>query len=579
MRTTSIIGLIIALLAATACSSDTGILLTTSASDELSSEIESLHFFVGEKFALESDRFDDDFFDESRYFYDEEPLDDVLLDGRSLAQDPYSLLIRPSDVDGGIFVAVMAYDGQKNPIGFARLPPPTKFMANKVLEWEVTLERIPDGVFESPTGCLVIFDGESIATRVATGSDKDCDGYISVDDGGRDCNDLNPFQHPGKVENCGNGIDDDCNGLIDGDDTEDIDRDSFGACGANGGDCDDRDATVNPAATETCNGVDDDCDGICDGGFDEDGDQYTTCGSFVAGGQCLFLDDSKSDCDDNDPSNYVGNEEICDGHDNNCNGSCDEDANLDPDQDGFTDCGSFIDECSTALGPEDCEPENPDVHPGAAEICDGIDQDCDGNADDETTPCFEFGDGGGCREGTRECQGGMPTDACDLENGSSVDPSLCLAYEACNEPDPFACILDGDEVNVDKEDDCLVGIGAGLQCEGRTVRIDAPDNGQNSDCRFTIINGSIQQGYQLDLRSVDGNEPPASTLNACTALFRVTALPGASHAQILIDFSSDQTQSFLLQINLDTERDDVCGGRAGLECNTFSNDASPVPTP
>tara|TARA_R110002096_G_scaffold299503_2_gene494033 strand:+ start:110313 stop:111908 length:1596 start_codon:yes stop_codon:yes gene_type:complete len=531
---------------------------------------------VGEKFALENERFDD-----SRFFYDEEPLDDIFLDGRSLAQDPYSLLIRPKDADVGIFVAVMAYDAEQNPIGFARLPPPTNFVANKVLEWEVTLERIPSGVFVGPTGCLVIFNEEGGPARVARGSDQDCDGYISTDDDGRDCNDLNPFQNPGKVEDCGNGVDDDCNGLVDGEDTEDVDRDSFGACGGNGGDCNDHDATVNPGATETCNGVDNDCDGVCDGGFDADGDGYTTCGSFVDGGECLFLDDSKADCDDTDASNYVGNEEICDGKDNNCNQRCDEESSLDPDQDGFTHCGSFIDECSTTLGPEDCEPENPEVHPGAAEICDGIDQDCDGNPDDKTTPCFAFEPtSGNCAEGIRTCQGGVLADEpCDIDNGSSVDPSLCLAYEACNETDPFACVLAGDEVNVDKEDDCLVGIGAGVQCEGRTVRIEGPDNGQNSDCKFTIIGGSIQQGYQVDLRGGDGTEPPGTTLDACTALLRVTALPGASRAVILINFASEQIQSFLLQINLDTDRGNVCGSRLGLDCNEFPNDATPVPAP
>jgi len=42
---------------------------------------------------------------------------------------------------------------------------------------------------------------------------------------------------------------------------------------------------VNPGASELCNGVDDDCDGSVDGGFDSDGDGWTTCAG---------------DCDDSD---------------------------------------------------------------------------------------------------------------------------------------------------------------------------------------------------------------------------------------------------------------------------------------
>jgi hypothetical protein len=82
------------------------------------------------------------------------------------------------------------------------------------------------------------------------------------------------------------------------------------------------------------------------------------------------------DCDDNDSGIFPGAEELCDGLDNDCNGIPDfpggED---DADEDGFRLCEG------------DCDDVNASIYPGATEICgDGIDQDCDGS----DTPCEVF---------------------------------------------------------------------------------------------------------------------------------------------------------------------------------------------
>jgi hypothetical protein len=76
------------------------------------------------------------------------------------------------------------------------------------------------------------------------------------------------------------------------------------------GDCKDDNATIHPGAIEICNGVDDDCDGSVDEGFDQDGDGYTTCAG---------------DCNDNNFNVKPSAVEICgDNIDNNCNGLTDE---------------------------------------------------------------------------------------------------------------------------------------------------------------------------------------------------------------------------------------------------------------
>jgi hypothetical protein len=118
-------------------------------------------------------------------------------------------------------------------------------------------------------------------------TDNDGDGYGDPSSTactyyGLDCDDADPDIHPGAVEAsygdpvCSDGLDNDCDGLVDDDDPGcqvclDDDGDGYGdpgsdACAYPGLDCDDADAGVNPGADEDCdNGIDDDCDGLVDG--------------------------------------------------------------------------------------------------------------------------------------------------------------------------------------------------------------------------------------------------------------------------------------------------------------------------
>lgn len=118
------------------------------------------------------------------------------------------------------------------------------------------------------------------------GVDQDCvDGDLSDADGdgfpggpgGSDCNDFASAVNPGASEgaDAGDGIDQDCNGLVD-DGTLWFDDDGDGYSEA-GGDCDDADPARHPGAQERGNGVDDDCDGGADEGtalVDDDDDGY-----------------------------------------------------------------------------------------------------------------------------------------------------------------------------------------------------------------------------------------------------------------------------------------------------------------
>jgi predicted glutamine amidotransferase len=177
--------------------------------------------------------------------------------------------------------------------------------------------------------------------------DADGDGYGANCALGVDCDDNNSAVHPGAPETC-NGIDDNCNSQVDeGVMTtffQDADLDSFGNSAASqqscskplgyvtdNTDCNDADTNIRPGATETCNTIDDNCNGQADEGVtstfyqDSDGDTY---GNIAVSEQACTPSGgyvaNSGDCNDNVAAINPGSLEVCDGFDNNCNGQTDE---------------------------------------------------------------------------------------------------------------------------------------------------------------------------------------------------------------------------------------------------------------
>jgi hypothetical protein len=319
-------------------------------------------------------------------------------------------------------------------------------------------------------------------TSACGGVDNDGDHYMDVDGEGNvvDCNDNDATVHPNADEVC-DGVDQDCDGFIDNDAIDattwyaDADSDGYGdastatdACAApsgyvaDGTDCDDTAADVNPGATDdTCDGRDDNCDGTIDESatsgstwyLDADSDGYgdaSTATDACAAPSGYVADGT--DCDDTSAAVNPGEEEIpYDGLDNNCGGDGDEvdidcdgvdytidcddtDPTVDvattwyadADSDGYGDASTATDACAAPSGyvadGTDCDDAHPTIHPGATEYCDGIDSNCNGTVND--------GDAGGSTwylDADSDGYGNatVTTEACAAPSGYVADGTDC----------------------------------------------------------------------------------------------------------------------------------------------------------
>ncbi len=220
-------------------------------------------------------------------------------------------------------------------------------------------------------------------------------------------------------------------------------------------------------SAERCNGLDDDCDGVTDppGSYgcqpfypDRDGDGW---GALEAS-RCLCASEAPyaavatGDCDDADLARHPAALEACNGLDDNCNGQVDEwtydTCYRDRDRDGWGSLETLAScDCPDGWVPVagDCNDANSAFHPVAPEVCDGLDQDCDGVADD-----------------------GLPTITVFLDgDGDGFAAATAPSVEACSVPFGFALPRDanGDgALDWDCDDsDIAVFPGAVETCNGR----------------------------------------------------------------------------------------------------------------
>ncbi|MBM4354584.1 MAG: hypothetical protein FJ109_12480 [Deltaproteobacteria bacterium] len=318
------------------------------------------------------------------------------------------------------------------------------------------------------------------AKESCNGLDDDCDGQEDEGTGGGACPLVNEFGTcPGTTlcldgtescqggqaapEQC-DGLDNNCNGTTD-EGFPDADGDGTADCLEN-----DKDNDLVPDYLDNCPSVpnpeqkDFDLDtlgDVCDP--DDDGDKAA----------------DSVDCAPLDDKVYPGATELCDGKDNDCNYIVDE-GFPDTDFDGWKDCTDPDDDNDGAVDAADCSPLAADVHPGAAELCNGKDDDCDFDADeafpdldgDGTADCVDADvDGDGVANGPDNCP--------SVSNPGQGDTDQDLVGDAC---DPDA---DGDSIP-DAMDNC-----PGLK---NPLQTDLDEDGLGNPCDPDLDGDGVDNG-------------------------------------------------------------------------------------
>lgn len=180
-----------------------------------------------------------------------------------------------------------------------------------------------------------------------------------------------------------------------------------------------------------------------------------------------YGDELLLDCNDQNPAIYPGSPEICDGLDNDCDGLVDnnpvdgETYYRDNDQDGWGDEYTTINACSQPegyvgwTGIFDCDDFDPNSYPGAPEICDDLDNDCDGVIDnDPIDPLIYYVDNDGDGYGA-----GQPIQSCSMPpSGYSFFSNDCDDFDPSRYPGAEEVCGD----NIDNDCDGEVDEGCGL---------------------------------------------------------------------------------------------------------------------
>lgn len=277
---------------------------------------------------------------------------------------------------------------------------------------------------------------------------------LIVADGGSDAGDLKPPPRldlciPTGIETC-NGIDDDCNGLVDDGTLPQIGD----VCGTDEGECVQgvkvcTDGKIlcdspHPPVAETCNGLDDDCDGVVDNGNPGGG---LLCGNGV--GVCV---QGLSVCKDGSVQCEGGtgpSAEICDGLDNDCNGEID-----DGNPGGGASCGAGPGVC--VLGTVTCVGASLQcigAGPPVDEVCNGIDDNCNGLVDEGFNTAIDVNN---CKVCGRKCVADNAIPRCQAGE-CEIDACTQDHWDVDGNPEngcEYTCVYRGVELCNGIDDDC-----------------------------------------------------------------------------------------------------------------------------
>ncbi len=445
------------------------------------------------------------------------------------------------------------------------------------------------------TGCTTFYldnDGDHYAVNVSQCTCVSAGSYtINPLTGGLlgDCDDTNANVNPGIKEVCGDGVDNNCNGSQNDANATgctayyvDADKDGYGPtaggsqcqCFAQGtyvasigGDCNDANASVNPGQAEKCDNLDNNCNAAVDEGCDGDGDHWCNANMVVVGavGTVTICVNGGGDCNDANALVYPGRPEICDNVDQNCNGTTDE--GCDDDKDSFCDATMAVVYAANNVCPLttnaltlDCNDTNANVNPNKAEICDGIDNNCNGTVDE------------GCdKDGDHYCDLAMQTvgnpPACIYGGGDCNDNNAAVnpgATEICDGVDNN-CVGGVDETCKDTDHDGFC-IGAAL-----AGSVACPSGGNDCDDSNANVHPGIPENCATQYDdNCDGVTNPITNLTGGTRFY--TDADGDGYGTGAGQVSCYQLGSYTALVNTDCDDTKPLINPAALEiCDGVDN--------
>lgn len=383
-----------------------------------------------------------------------------------------------------------------------------------------SLDNNCDGQIDEDVTTMYYLDADNDGFGDPEVSEESCEARDRFVANGNDCDDTNAERYPGASEVC-DGIDNDCNDIADDNLGtlwyEDADFDGYGnvdvvvsGCQPGVGytdnalDCDDTMPNINPGAPELCDEVDNNCDGSIDEGVtttyyeDTDGDGFghptqsiEACG-FPSG---YTLDNT--DCDDDQSSVRPNGVETCDELDNDCDGDIDEDVLLsfypDADFDGYGDPTQEVLACTAPLSHvsdnTDCDDSSSSISPDGVEVCNVVDDNCDGSVDEDFTTAGVYDQIDNCGACGVDCQAQGYLNASAMCDASGSAP-------VCD----FMCDSGFFDANQDASDgcECVFVSSDDVPFDGLDADCDGGDGDHNDAIHVSVTNGdNAQDGSQF----------------------------------------------------------------------------------
>jgi len=311
------------------------------------------------------------------------------------------------------------------------------------------------------------------------------------------------------------------------------------------GDCDDDNPAVHPGALEVCNGLDDDCNGTVDDGLTAPYGCMDTGVCFGIDPECAGV--SGFVCVY--PDTWEEDETYCDGLDNDCDGETDEQLPL---MDECLKVGVCDGSYAVCNGPDGLSCNYPSTYEPDEASCDGLDNDCDGETDEGfglQEPCLS-GVGACARTGIVVCSQGNAESVCSVDAGNPV-------MELCGDGLDNDCDGETDEdfpVSVN----CYVGFGAcrvlgKFQCsdDGISVECQAvPGMPVDEVCSDGIDNDCDDEIDEEDCVSLNGgscasngNRPGTQSWMLILALSMVTCVLRRKRCCTVTESTVDSSQS------------------------------------